>query len=171
MDSCINHPDHAAIEHCEVCGDPLCDLCLWYAGDGRRLCEAHARKHEAGGGEVQSPELYHGSIRLREVEEVAEVVPYRGTGTDVTAAAAVLIGATSVMSFFGATMCLPLLAAVLGFIALADRHKSFDPDRTRTMGILGIVLAFASFLPFLFFFCMFFFIMSISLVSATVTGP
>jgi hypothetical protein len=158
MEACINHPDHAAIEHCEVCGDPLCDLCLWYADDGRRLCETHAREHEAAGGEVQSPELYEGGIRLREVEETeAQTAPYQGNQTDLMAAAAALIAGTTVLSIFGGIYCLPFLTLLLAVTALTNRRKGLDTDRTRVLGVIGIALSVLSLLPVLLFFCIFLF--------------
>lgn len=154
MDACINHPDHAAIEHCEVCGNPLCDLCLWYADDGRRLCETHALEHQAQGGTVQSPEKYEGGIRVREVDERSvSSAPYQGNQTDLFAAVGVVIGAAAVLSYFGGTYCMPILALALGVSALSASRKAMDPDRTRTLGVLGVVLGFLGIVPILFFFC------------------
>jgi uncharacterized membrane protein len=171
MDTCINHPDHAAIERCEVCSDPLCDLCLWYAEDGRRLCEEHAREHEQAGGEVQSPDLYEGGIRVREAEPAVDTAPFRGNDNDLIAAIAAMFGLTSLMNIFGLALCMPILALVMGIVTLTSRSKSIDPGRTRTLGILGIVLAAASFLPFILFFCMFFFAMTFPFMLTLFAGP
>ena len=94
MESCINHPENAAIEHCEVCFNPLCDLCLWYADDGRRLCEDHAREYEATGGAVQPPEKYAIGHRVREMDDAeapGSGPRYRGNDTDLLAALAAVI--------------------------------------------------------------------------------
>lgn len=167
MDSCINHPDHAAIEHCEVCGDPLCDLCLWYADDGRRLCEEHARAHEAEGGSAQPPERYEGGIRVREVDEAAApAAPFQGNQTDLMAAAAVLIAATTIFSYFGGIYCLPVVALFLSIAALTGRTKGLDPERTRVLGILGVMLSAFGILPILFFICFFAFSFTIAFGAA-----
>ncbi|HUF37368.1 MAG TPA: B-box zinc finger protein [Anaerolineales bacterium] len=169
MEPCINHPDHAAIEHCETCGDPLCDLCLWYADDGRRLCETHAEGHEKKGGTVQSPALYEGGIRVREVEEAAaQTAPYQGNQTDLLAAAAALIAGTTILSIFGGIYCLPILSLLLAITALTNRRKGLDEERTRVLGVIGIALSAFGLLPMLFFFCIFLFSLTLGFGSILV---
>jgi hypothetical protein len=170
MPACINHDDHAAIEFCEICRDPLCDLCLWYDDDGRRLCERHARELETQGIEVHSPALYEEGIRVREVEPHEFTPPYQGNDTDLMAALALLFGAASVAQFFGFAYCMPVLALVLGFAALTSRKAGLDPTRSRTMSIFGISLSVISFLPFVFFFCMFAFVTTLGFVASN-GGP
>ena len=82
------------------------------------------------------------------------------------AALALLFGAASVAQFFGFAYCMPFLALVLGFAALTSRTKGMDPNRSRTMSIFGISLSLISFLPFVFFFCMFFFITTLGFVAS-----
>jgi hypothetical protein len=109
---------------------------------------------------------------VREVEEaIGSAAPYQGNQTDLMAAVAVVVGAAALLSFCGFSYCLPVVAGIMGFVVLLDRKKSLDPDRTRSLGAIGIGLSIASFLPFLLFFCMFLFFMSISVATTTISGP
>lgn len=156
MDSCTFHPDHAAIEHCEVCQRPLCDLCLWYADDGRRLCVSHARAYESTGGKVQPPEAYDEALQPRELNDPlhpapADRAPYRGNSYDLYAALAVVMGATSLASCMGFAYCLPLISGIIGLVALMNAKNALDPQRTRTLGALGLGIGALGLLPLLLF--------------------
>ncbi|MCI0395844.1 MAG: hypothetical protein L0332_14990 [Chloroflexi bacterium] len=151
MEHCVNHPDHAAVEHCEVCGRALCGLCLWYGEDGRRLCEIHAQELRAAGEEVLPPETYAEAIEPRLLKQPAAgnaaSVPYQGNSQDVTAFLAAVISLTTLFSCMGGVYCLPIVAAALGLAAFANASKAVDPQRTRTLagvslGIGGLMLLF-----------------------------
>src|SRR5258708_34178152 len=58
LTTCINHPERAAVESCEVCLSPLCAYCLYYTSDGQRLCKTHAEQAAAAGGFFFSPGTY-----------------------------------------------------------------------------------------------------------------
>lgn len=170
MENCINHEDHEAIEHCEVCGDALCDLCLWYDDEGRRLCERHARAHEKAGGAVQSPAQYSEGIMVREANGEAPRAPYEGNQTDLIALIAGVLGAASLMTWFGGSVCLPVSAGVLGVVAVTSRMKAMNPDRVQLYSIFGIGLGVLSLVPFLLFFCMFAFMFGFAIANGG-TGP
>ena len=169
MEACINHEDHQAIEHCEICGDALCDLCLWYDDSGRRLCEQHAQEYELAGGMVQSPAQYSQGIQVREASGAPQRAPYEGNRTDLIALVAGILGAASLFTWFGGGMCLPLVAGVLGIAALTNRVKGLAPDRVRQFGIFGILMGVLSLVPFVIFFC--FFAFSFGFVVANSGGP
>lgn len=171
MEPCVNHPDHAAIEHCEICGNALCDLCLWYDDDGRRLCEQHAREHQAAGGSVQSPELYREAIQVKEVDETAVRSPYLGNEQDLWAAAAAMAGVAALLTMCGGAYCLPVIALILGILALNSTRQSLNPDRTRTLGWIGLGLSSLSLLPLLLFFCIFIFTLTVGIASSSTFGP
>lgn len=155
MEPCANHPDHAAIEHCEVCQKPLCDLCLWYADDGRRLCATHAREHENAGGQVQSPHTYDEALQPRELTDPLPTprdrAPFRGNSYDLYAALAVVMGATSLASCMGFVYCLPIVSGILGLVAYLNAKSALNPQRTRTMGILSIIIGLVGLLPIILF--------------------
>lgn len=56
--NCVNHPEKASVENCEVCGLPLCNFCLYYTEDGQRLCQRHAEEAQTQGKVVHPPEAY-----------------------------------------------------------------------------------------------------------------
>lgn len=156
MESCSNHPDHAAIEHCEVCQKPLCDLCLWYADDGRRLCATHAHAYENMGGTIQPPHAYDEGIQPREIDAnliptAQDRAPYRGNSYDVYAALAVVVGTTSLASCMGFVYCLPIFSGILGLVAIMNAKSALNPQRTQTMGAIGLVIGILGLLPLLMF--------------------
>ncbi|GAB4578056.1 MAG: hypothetical protein Fur0022_07880 [Anaerolineales bacterium] len=152
MESCTFHPDHVAIEHCEICHRPLCDLCLWYADDGRRMCATHARAHKTTGGEVHPPETYDEALQPRELNDPLLPVPpdrapYRGNSTDVYAALAVVMGATSLASCMGFAYCLPIVSGIVGLVAMMNAKNALNPQRTRTFGAIGLGIGLLGLLP------------------------
>jgi hypothetical protein len=155
MKNCINHEDHAAIEHCEVCGDALCDVCLWYDDDGRRLCENHAREYEEAGGSVQSPAFYVEGIHVKEGINTAPRAPYEGNQTDLIALSAGILGAASLMTWFGGGLCISFGAGILGVIALTSKKKGLNHNRVQQMGIFGLSLGVLGLVPIILFFCFF----------------
>lgn len=174
MESCTFHPDHVAIEHCEVCHRPLCDLCLWYADDGRRLCASHARAYASTGGEVHPPETYDEALQPREITDPTlppprDQAPYRGNSTDLYAALAVVMGATSLASCMGFAYCLPVLSGILGLVAVMNAKNALDPQRTRTFGAIGIGIGLLALIPILLFFS-YFFIMVLFFIYSAATG-
>ena len=160
MESCTFHADHAAIEHCEVCHRPLCDLCLWYADDGRRLCVSHAKAHESTGGQVYSPKTYDEAIQPQSVTDPASApvhtpfsrAPYRGNSYDVYAALAVVVGATSLASCMGFVYCLPFFSGILGLAAMMNAKNALDPKRTQTLGAIGLGVSLLGLFPIVLFF-------------------
>lgn len=145
-ETCANHPDHPAAEHCEICRRPLCGLCLWYGDDGRRLCAEHARAAAAEGVRVVPPEAYAEGIGASLVAQTAveakkESWPYRGNREDVVALVAAVVGLVTLISCFGGVYCLPVFGAVLGLAAFADAGRAADPKRTRRLAAVGIALS------------------------------
>ena len=174
MESCTFHPDHVAIEHCEVCHRALCDLCLWYADDGRRLCVTHAQELEKTGLEVHPPEKYDQALKPREFDDphlpvVQDRAPYRGNSHDIFAALALVMGATSLASCMGFMYCLPIIGGILGLVGMMNAKYALDPQRTRTMGALGLGIGVIGLIP-LFCFFGYFFMMFIFVAFSAATG-
>lgn len=149
MDTCEFHPNHSAIEHCEVCDKPLCGLCLWYTDDGHRLCETHAKDRESDGQKVLPPHTYHEAIEGSLVRKEGDPAGtsssssskeklYKGNSTDLNAFVAGMIGIVTIASCSGGAYCLPLVAVVLGFMAYRNAEQAIDPKRTRTMAMIGM---------------------------------
>jgi hypothetical protein len=150
--ACSFHPDYASVEQCEVCARDLCDVCLWYDDSGRRLCVTHARAHEAGGGEVYSPEHYDEALSPQIIDPYAAIVPidkapYRGNSQDMTAGIAALIGITSLASCFGGMYCLPVFGGILGVVSLLKASESLKPDRTRNLSLVAIFIGILGLAP------------------------
>jgi hypothetical protein len=142
-DVCINHADRPAVEHCEVCAEPLCGYCLWYGQDGMRLCERHARSRQTEGLQVYAPahfaEAIEGSHEGVERHVSREVRPtWLGNQNDVLALIAATAGITSVLFFMGLSYCVPFLAGGLGLIAWFSANQSVDEPRTRKLSIVGM---------------------------------
>ena len=185
-DTCVNHPQNAAVEACEVCARPLCGLCLWYTDDGHRLCARHAQEREASGETVLPPHTYQeafaAGVRPRQRpavlyepgydddRPVVHTSPkvYKGNNNDLLSLVAVVLGFVTLGSCFGGVYCMPFLALALGAIAYFNAEQSVDPDRTRRMALIGLgtslvlFLALAAF-AFLYFF---FIIMAFAVGSA-----
>jgi hypothetical protein len=155
MVSCANHPDHQAIEHCEVCERPLCGLCLWYSDDGRRLCEEHAAEAHSAGKSVLPPETYAEAIAgslVRQTENndtpgAGEPRLYRGNSQDVAALIAVVAALTTLSSCMGGVYCLPLILLVIGVVLYSGAQTAVDPRRTRifagvSIGVGGLFVLF-----------------------------
>ncbi len=153
METCIYHSELSAIEHCETCQRPLCGLCLWYADDGRRLCETHAQAHEAAGGQVYDPDTYDRAIEPQFAPPGStpsgKYVPYRGNSNDLSALIAAVVGITTVASCAGGMYCLPVVAGVLGLVGLQNARNAVDPTRTRNLSIVSLVMGALGMLPFL----------------------
>jgi hypothetical protein len=174
METCSFHPDHAAIEHCEVCSKPLCDLCLWYADDGRRLCASHARAYQNTGGKAHAPETYDEAIQPRELDDsmlpdTSDRAPYRGNSHDVLAAAAATLGVTALAGCMGFAYCLPFLAGILGLVAMMNAKYALDPKRARTLGAIALGVGAAGLIPLLLF-AGYFFMMFVLLVYSAASG-
>ncbi len=174
MESCTFHPDHVAIEHCETCHRPLCDLCLWYADDGRRLCATHARELEKSGVEVHSPETYDEALQPVEINDPTlpsppDRAPYRGNSTDLYAVLAVVMGATSLASCMGFAYCLPLISGILGLVAILNAKHALDPQRTRTMGAISVGIGLLALIPIILF-TGYFFMMTLFIIFSAASG-
>lgn len=150
MDACTFHPDNAAVEPCEVCGRPLCGLCLWYTTDGHRLCEAHARERLADGAQVLPPETYQEAIdhSLRRTPAGDDALLsangekiYRGNSIDLNALIAAGLGLVTLASCCGGAYCLPIAGLVLGILAYTNADRSLDARRTRNLAAVGMGVA------------------------------
>ena len=153
MDTCTNHPDHPAIEHCEQCRQPLCGLCLWYTEDGHRLCEQHAKEAEAQGQTILEPETYAEAVGTsliksqneRRERPVDEPGVYRGNQNDVGALIAAIMAIMLIASCSGGIYCFPVIGFILGVVFLMNAPQAINPQRTRifagiSLGISGLVL-------------------------------
>lgn len=154
-DYCINHPHRAAVEHCEVCGDPLCGYCLYYTDDGQRLCETHAKAAQENGLEIIPPATYSEGIIPSQAaaSQVAKVreqykpkgaaennLPlYHGNNTDLQGFVAMGMGLLTLGTCCGGTYCFPFLAVGLGVIVLMNAKDAVDPRRARTQAWMGIL--------------------------------
>ena len=157
MERCAFHPEHAAVEYCELCQQPLCGLCLWYTADGRRLCRVHAGDKAEAGEQVLSPQTYHEAIEpsLVRTSPGAEEQPgiYHGNNSDLTALIAAVMGATTLLSCLGGVYCLPVAVLLLGASAYLNANQAVDARRTRRLAAVGVgVVAFMLLLVFGFFF-------------------
>lgn len=169
---CVNHADHAAIEHCEVCGQPLCGLCLWYAADGRRLCAQDAALARDGGVEVTPPEAYAeaipASLSRPTAPAAADALPYRGNNFDLAGLLAAILGGATLGSCLGLAYCLPFVAGLVGLYGYLNAAQSANPQRTRLMAGVGMAVA----LLMLFFLALAIFVMLFAFGMAIITsGP
>jgi hypothetical protein len=182
MEYCANHPDIAAVEHCEICGRPLCGHCLWYEEDGRRLCENHAMEVKAAGGKVLPPETYAeaidpGLVRRPAGATAEAVMPgqklYQGNSQDLGALIAAVVALTTLASCAGGAYCLPIFALILGVAMYSNASAAQDPRRTRNLAGIGIgVGALFLFLIVSYFGMIFFFlVMSFAMAATAGAGP
>ena len=144
MDQCANHSNNVAIENCELCDRPLCALCLWYAADGRRLCEEHAGELQEQGDQIYSPAIYSEAVlnTLTATQKQADAgdagATYKGNTPDLNALIAAVLALTALFSCCGGIYCLPMIALALGAFAYANADKAFDPARTRRLAGIGL---------------------------------
>lgn len=139
--SCYRHPDRLAIEHCEVCQTPVCAACLWYAESGERLCPDHAAEFLHAGKTVQPPERYADGIlpsQLSAATPAQPDAPYKGNSTDLTALAAAVAGAMTLLWCGGLAWTIPLIAGVLGLVAYLQSKDALNPGRTRQLSLVGM---------------------------------
>jgi hypothetical protein len=148
--NCENHPDRIALERCEACHKPLCAYCLYYTEDGQRLCQQHAEEARARGLRIEEPGVYAeqligaqaGAVRKEKRGRAAsDEELYKGNSNDLMALIGMLVGVISVGACCGGGYCLPLVGFVLSLIALLNAKKSYDPKRTRRLGIIGLLLS------------------------------
>lgn len=141
---CVYHAGQAAIERCEVCGRPLCGQCLWYAADGRRLCEMDARLLADAGISVTPPEAYAEAIPASlspSTPPPPADLPYRGNTFDLASLIAGILGITTLASCTGLAYCLPFVAGIIGLYAFLNAEQSTNPKRTRMVAGIGIAAA------------------------------
>jgi hypothetical protein len=142
------------------------------------LCVSHARAFESTGGKVHSPETYDEALQPRELDDPLlptqqDRVPYRGNNHDINAAIAVVIGATSLASCMGFMYCLPIIGGILGVVAMMNAKYAIDPQRTRTLGAVGLGIGLVGLIPlvlFLGYFVMIFVFIAFSAASGNI-GP
>jgi hypothetical protein len=99
--------------------------------------------------------------------------PYKGNSTDVAALAALITGIAAVLTCFGLTYVLPLIAFILGLVAWLQSRDALNPRRARWMGLAGLAggsLFFVAVLAALAFVALCF-ILQFALVSSTNRGP
>src|SRR5437762_95977 len=95
--TCVNHPERAAVESCEVCQRPLCAYCLYYTSDGQRLCKTHADGAQATGAFIRAPGTYAGGLVAAQVgassekQKVRPAALYEGNNADIMALIGLLI--------------------------------------------------------------------------------
>jgi hypothetical protein len=177
--TCINHPQNAAVEQCEVCARPLCGLCLWYTEDGHRLCANHAQERQATGTKVLPPHTYQeafaaGVVRNQEPAGTGEDRPissggatvYKGNSNDLLSLLAVVLGLVTLVSCFGGVYCLPFVGIALAAIAYINAGQSVDPPRTRRMAGIGLGISAAIFLILAAFIFMYIFFIIFAIVAA-----
>lgn len=148
--NCGNHPDRIALERCEVCHKPLCAYCLYYTEDGQRLCHEHAEEARLRGLSVEEPDAYAAQLigaqagatrKEKRGRKASDEELYRGNSNDLMALIGLLVGGVSVAACCGGGYCLPLVGFVLSLVALINAKKSFDPRRTRRLGVIGLLLS------------------------------
>lgn len=171
MEACVNHANHAAIERCELCGQPLCGLCLWYAEDGRRLCEQDAKQLEAGGVAITHPQVYAEAIELSAPTSFKgqDEAPYRGNRFDLYALVGAMLGGGILANCTGLVYCIPVVALILGGYAYANANQSLNPQRTRLLA--GISLTIAGLMFLFFFVILMFFAFSIGMAIISSRSP
>jgi hypothetical protein len=151
---CYRHPERNAIEKCEVCGDALCGYCLYYTGDGQRLCEKHAQIARANGIKVVPPAMYADGIIPSQAEATrgAEAehprgaleknrVLYQGNNQDLQAFVGMIVGFVTMVACCSGTCCLPVMPIALlglGVLSLSNARDAVDPRRTRQQSWITI---------------------------------
>jgi hypothetical protein len=147
---CENHPDRIALERCEVCHKPLCAYCLYYTEDGQRPCQEHAEEARRRGLRVEEPGTYAaqligaqaGATRKEERGRAAsDEELYKGNSNDLMAFVGLLTSGISAAACCGGAYCLPLVGFVLSLVAVINAKKSFDPKRTRRLGVIGLLVS------------------------------
>ncbi len=147
---CINHPERVALERCEVCHKPLCAYCLYYTGDGQRLCQEHAEEARLRGAQVEEPGAYAEQLigaqvgasgKVKRGQQATDDNLYRGNSHDVTSFIGMLLALITAASCCGAGYCLPIVAFVLSLVGLLNAGKAFDPRRTRKYSLIGLLVS------------------------------
>jgi hypothetical protein len=144
--TCINHPERAAVERCEVCDKPLCAYCLYYTDDGQRLCVDHARQAREAGAKIHSPAAYAEGLITAQIS-AAKPEPVRepqfiGDSADLLALIGLVIGIVSISLCIPIGICLVGPAGILvSAVALINAKNARDPLRTRSMATIGITLS------------------------------
>src|SRR5579859_5245501 len=150
--TCINHPERAAVESCEVCHAGLCAYCLYYTSDGQRLCKTHAAEAAAAGAFIRAPGNYREGLIASQLGASNELrrqnaqpnasAAYHGDAVDILALIGMVLGITSI------AMCIPGLCCLVGPIgmvtsgaALVGAKNAHDPVRTRTLATVGAILS------------------------------
>jgi hypothetical protein len=147
---CENHPDRIALERCEVCHKPLCAYCLYYTEDGQRLCHEHAEEARRRGLRVEEPDVYAAQLigaqagatrKEKRGREAGDEELYKGNSNDLMAVVGLLIAGISAAACCGGAYCLPIVGFVLSLVAVINAKNSFDPRRTRRLGVIGLLLS------------------------------
>jgi len=140
-ETCFQHPDRPAVEHCEVCRKAVCGSCLWYAETGERLCPEHALEFDTAGKPVHGPGRYAAGIPHSEASALRPKTgeaPYQGNSTDMGALVAAISGIMALVSCAGFSWVLPLLAFGLGLIIWFHSKDALDPRRARWLAGAGM---------------------------------
>lgn len=155
--SCVNHPNRAAVEKCEVCGKSLCNYCLYYTDDGQRLCEAHAYDAELRGKGFNPPETYQEGIEAAQASAAeirnaqlanpfeptkgaisGPIVLYRANNSDLLGFIAMLAGVFTVLSLCSFGFCVPIVGAMISIMALLNSKDAVEKGRVRLHGVIGL---------------------------------
>jgi hypothetical protein len=146
LTQCVNHPERAAVEECEVCQKALCAYCLYYTTDGQRLCADHERQAQAAGAMIKPPGAYADSLIASQLD-ASRPVPvkealFEGDNVDLLALVGLVIGIISIM------LCIPFgicfvgpVGLIASLLALVGANRSRDPSRTRAMASVGALLS------------------------------
>ncbi len=146
-ETCINHPERAAIEHCEVCHEPLCAYCLYYTSDGQRLCQAHADQAAASGAYIRAPGVYANGLIPTQVEadrkpKEPTAALYEGNTADLIAFIGLLLGVVSIAACIPGLNCLiGPVGLVVSLVAFFNAREARNRSRTRTLAGLGAGLS------------------------------
>jgi hypothetical protein len=142
--TCINHPERAAVEQCEVCGNPLCAYCLYYTSDGQRLCQQHAEKAAASGAFIRAPGVYAEGLipaQLAAGDQIEAPPLYAANHTDLLALVGLLLVAFNLAICFPGAICLlGPIGMILSVVALLNARSAHNPSRTRRMAGIGLGL-------------------------------
>jgi len=177
-EACFRHPGRASVEHCEICRQAVCGLCLWYAESGERLCPDHAAEFQQAGKKVIPPDRYAAGIALSEASAARPFqpeAPYQGNSADVTALIAAVMGGLTLAWCAGLAWIIPLLAFFVGLAGWLQAKSALNPQRTRWLSGLGmasggVLLGIAIFMALMFSLCFFSFFAASGLIGPG-SGP
>jgi hypothetical protein len=132
------------------------------------LCPAHATDWLQAGKSVHPPERYEEGIvhsQLSAARPAQPQIPYRGNSTDVTALVSAVSGVMALSACVGLSWAVPLVAFGLGLSSWLQAKDAINPQRTRTLAVVG--MAGAGLLLMFFLVMMFFCLLGPMLLALT----